>query len=190
MNILVIGSGGREHTIVWKLAQNKNRDKIYCAPGNPGIGELAELIPLEVTDINGLKKFAISHHIDITVVGPEVPLSLGISDIFSEACLAIFGPLKKASLLETSKIFAKEFMARNNIPTADFKIFSNSKDAIDFLKNVVYPVVIKADGLAQGKGVIVAENYNEAFEAVNKIMVNKIFGNAGNKILIENFLIG
>ncbi|MBI4651959.1 phosphoribosylamine--glycine ligase [Candidatus Desantisbacteria bacterium] len=190
MNILVIGSGGREHAIVWKLAHNKNIKKIYCAPGNAGISELAEIIPIDVSDINGLKYFASSHNITLTVVGPEVPLSCGISDIFLESGLKIFGPCKDGALLESSKIFAKEFMSRHNIPTADFFIFDEEQKAIDYLRTASYPLVIKADGLAAGKGVIIADNYNEACIAVKNIMIEKIFGNAGDKILIEHFLTG
>ncbi|MBI5417887.1 phosphoribosylamine--glycine ligase [Candidatus Poribacteria bacterium] len=190
MKVLVIGNGGREHAIVWKLAQSKNISKIYCAPGNPGISELAELVPIDVSSLIELEKFASSNKIDLTVVGPEVPLSLGISDIFRAKGLKIFGPCKNGAELEGSKIFAKEFMSRHNIPTADFSTFTDPAKAIDYLISSSYPIVIKADGLAAGKGVIIAENFNEAHDSIKKIMVEKIFGNAGSKILIEHFLTG
>ncbi len=190
MNLLVIGSGGREHAIIWKLKQSSRVKKIYCAHGNAGISQLAELVPIDPVDIDGLKQFVISHKIDLTIVGPETPLSLGISDIFQNAGLKIFGPVKKGALLESSKIFAKEFMAKYKIPTADFNIFDNPQKAIDFFKTASYPLVIKADGLAAGKGVIIAEKFDDALIAVKKIMIEKIFGESGNKILVEKFLTG
>lgn len=191
MNILVVGSGGREHAIIWKLSQSDKVDKIYCAPGNAGISQLADCIDISATDIEKLVAFAKSNHIDLTIVGMDDPLMLGIVDAFEEAELKIFGPTKNAAIIEGSKIFSKELMKKYNIPTADYEIFHDPKLADKYLKQYDnYPVVIKADGLALGKGVLICNTYEEASKAIETIMVEKKFGDAGNKIVIEEFLQG
>lgn len=200
MKVLVIGSGGREHALVWRIAQSKLVDKIFCAPGNGGISEAAECIDIKAEDIAGLLGFARKEKIDLTVVGPEAPLALGIVDEFSNYRLRIFGPTKKASQLEASKVFAKELMAKYNVPTADFKIFSaeggsaayggDITEAKKYIEKKGAPCVVKADGLAQGKGVIVAKTIDEAKQAVTSIMQEKIFGEAGNKVIVEDCLEG
>ena len=190
MKVLVIGSGGREHTIVWKIAQSKKVDKIYCAPGNGGIKELAELVNIKADDVDGLLNFAKENKIDLTVVGPEVSLVKGIVDIFQQEGLKIFGPTKELSMLEGSKVFAKEAMTKFGLPTADFKVFDDPKDAKKYLNEKGAPIVIKADGLAAGKGVIVAKTVEEAETAIEDIMVKKIFGSAGDRLILEDCLEG
>jgi phosphoribosylamine--glycine ligase len=190
MKILVIGSGGREHALVWKIAQSKLVDKIFCAPGNGGISQQAECVDIKAEDIAGLLDFARKEKIDLTVVGPEVPLVGGIVDEFSNRKLKIFGPKKKGAQLEASKVFAKEFMAKYNIPTADFKIFDDPEQAKKYINKKGAPLVIKADGLAQGKGVIVARTVEQAIGAVEQIMQDKIFGSAGEKLVVEDCLEG
>jgi phosphoribosylamine--glycine ligase len=171
MKVLIIGSGGREHALAYKISQSKLVDKIFCAPGNGGIKELCECVDIKADDINGLYKFASKEKIDLTVAGPEVPLSKGIVDLFCEHNLKIFGPCKDASQLESSKVFAKEILKKANVPTASFKVFEAGQinDALSFVepkgKSSFKPVVIKADGLASGKGVIVAESCNKAYIA-------------------------
>ncbi len=190
MKVLVVGSGGREHALVWKIQQSKKVEKVYCAPGNAGIKKHAECIELAVTDVDGLLKFAKENSIDLTVVGPEAALVAGIVDRFEQEGLRIFGPSKKASILEGSKVFTKEFLGKYNIPTADFKVFSNAKKAKKYIDKQEMPIVIKADGLAAGKGVIVANTIVEAKDAVDSMMKDKAFGDAGNKIVVEAFLRG
>jgi phosphoribosylamine--glycine ligase len=190
MKVLVIGGGGREHALIWKIKQSELVDKIYCSPGNGGIQELAELVDILPADIEGLLKFAIDKKIDLTVVGPEVPLVKGIVDEFERNGLRIFGPTQESAKLEGSKAFAKGFMKEFNIPTAEFEIFDNYEHALDYLTTLSYPKVIKADGLCGGKGSIIADNLEQAREALNKIMKEKIFGPAGDKIIIEEFLEG
>jgi len=190
MKVLVIGSGGREHTIVWKIAQSKKVDKIYCAPGNGGIKELAELVNIKADDVDGLLNFAKENKIDLTVVGPEVSLVKGIVDIFQQKGLKIFGPTKELSMLEGSKVFAKEAMTKFGLPTADFKVFDDPKDAKKYLNEKGAPIVVKADGLAAGKGVIVAKTVEEAETAIEDIMVKKIFGSAGDRLILEDCLEG
>ena len=190
MKILLVGGGGREHALAWKLSKSSLVDKIYAAPGNAGISEIAECIDISQGDIDALKNFAFKNKIDLTVVGPEEPLVKGIVDLFNENGLRVFGPGKNAALLEGSKVFAKKLMSKYNIPTADFKIFDNSKDATDYLSKANFPIVIKADGLAAGKGVVIAKDFNEASEAVTNIMEEKIFGSAGDKIVVEECLLG
>jgi phosphoribosylamine--glycine ligase len=190
MKILVVGKGGREHALAWKLAQSKDVEKIYCAPGNAGIGKLAEIVPIELTELERLATFALEKRIDLTVVGPELPLTLGIVDIFEQKGLRIFGPTKQASEIEGSKAFAKDFMQRYHIPTASFRIFSNHYDAIEFISSAGYPLVIKADGLAAGKGTVIVSSPDEARKTIENIMVDKIFGNAGERLVIEEFLVG
>jgi len=190
MKILIVGGGGREHAIAWKLAQSSKVEKLYCAPGNAGISEVAECIAIKAEDIDGICSFAEENKIDLTVIGPEVPLSLGIVDALAEKGLKAFGPDKKCAQLEASKSFTKAFLARHDIPTAGYKEFTN----IEKLKKSVglfgYPMVIKADGLAAGKGVIIAEDEETAVAAIDQIMGDKIFGAAGDKIVVEEYLSG
>lgn len=186
----MIGSGGREHALVWKIAQSKLTDKIFCAPGNGGISALAECMDIKVDDIEGLLQFCRKEKIDLTVVGPEAPLAAGIVDEFRKAKLRIFGPQKKAAQLEASKVFSKQIMAKYNVPTAAFKIFDDVAAAINHVENRSMPCVVKADGLAAGKGVVVAKSISEAVEAIKKIMQERVFGDAGNKIIIEDCLDG
>ncbi|MCM8789508.1 MAG: phosphoribosylamine--glycine ligase [Candidatus Omnitrophica bacterium] len=190
MRILVIGSGGREHALVWKMAQSRLADKIFCAPGNGGISKQAECLDIKADNIPRLLDFARKEKIDLTVVGPEAPLAQGIVDEFNEQKLRIFGPSRKAAQLEASKVFAKQIMAKYNVPTAAFKIFDNAEEAKKYIEKIGAPCVVKADGLAAGKGVIVAKTVDEAKAAVSSIMQKKIFGKAGNKVIIEECLEG
>jgi len=190
MRILVIGSGGREHALVWKIAQSRLVDKIFCAPGNSGISRQAECIDIKADDVAGLLDFARKEKIDFTVVGPEVALSLGIVDQFQKTGLKIFGPSKLAANLEASKVFSKQLMAKYNVPTAKFKVFDNPEEAKKYIEENGVGCVVKADGLAAGKGVVVAKTVDEAKQAVTLIMQDKIFGNAGTKIIIEECLEG
>lgn len=190
MKVLVVGSGGREHALVWKIAQSPLVKKIYCAPGNAGISEQAECVNIRADDIQGLVTFASKNKIDLTVVGPELPLTLGIVDEFLKQGLKIFGPTKDGAKIEGSKVFAKELMRRYGIPTAEFKTFNNRDEAVDYVLERGAPVVIKADGLAAGKGVVIAKSINEARNAIDDIMLKKIFGNAGSSVVIEECLEG
>ena len=190
MKILIIGSGGREHAIAWKIAQSPNVKKIFCAPGNPGIAEVAECVDIDANNIRGLFNFAIKQKIDLTIVGPEDPLLSGIVDTFKDGNLTIFGPGKRASLIEGSKAFAKTIMRKHSIPTADFRVFEDIKMAEKYLEKCFAPIVIKADGLAKGKGVFVCKTLEEAQEHLQEIMVERIFGNAGDKVVIEECLHG
>lgn len=190
MRILVVGSGGREHALAWKIAQSKLVDKIFCAPGNGGISRQAECLNIKAEDTARLLEFARKEKIDLTVVGPEASLATGIADEFSKYRLKIFGPNKKAVQLEASKIFAKQLMSKYNIPTVDFKIFDNAEEAKKYIEKNGAPCVIKADGLAQGKGVIVAKTVDEARGAVKSIMEDRVFGEAGNRVIIEDCLEG
>ena len=191
MKVLVVGSGGREHTIVWKLSQSKKVSKIYCAPGNAGISQLAECVPIKVMEFDKLVAFAKENQIDMTVVAPDDPLAGGAVDAFEEAGLRAFGPRKNAAIIEGSKAFSKNLMKKYNIPTAGYEVFENSKDAIAYIKdNNKFPIVVKADGLALGKGVIIAETFEDAEKAVLDIMEDKVFGAAGGKVVIEEFLTG
>jgi phosphoribosylamine--glycine ligase len=190
MKVLVVGGGGREHTLVWKLSLSPKVEKIYCAPGNAGIAKMADIVDIKDDDIEGLVKFAKEKQIDLTVVGPEVPLVLGITDRFEKEGLKVFGPNKKCAQLEGSKAFAKDFMIRHDIPTAKYKEYDDVKQAIDDIGVFGFPMVIKADGLAAGKGVIIAQDEQEALEALNMIMEERKFGEAGSKVVIEEFLEG
>ena len=183
MNVLVIGSGGREHALIYKLKQSPLIQKIYCAPGNAGIAQMAELINLAPTEVEKLRTLALEKSIDLTVVGPEVPLMEGIVDAFAEVGLTIFGPSKGAALLEGSKVFAKNLMKRCHVPTAEFEVFSRLEDAIAYVKRCQRPLVVKADGLAQGKGVVIAHSSEEAAEALESLMEEKVFGSAGEKVV-------
>jgi phosphoribosylamine---glycine ligase len=190
MKVLVIGGGGREHALVWKINQSPRVSKIYCAPGSAGIGELAELVAIELEQIEQLADFATKEKIDLTVVGPELPLTLGITDLFESRSLRIFGPNKAAAQLEGSKAFAKKILEENNIPTAAFGAFENAASAKAYLARHEPPYVIKADGLAAGKGVLICANREEAEAAIEEILVRKAFGIAGEKVVIEDFLVG
>lgn len=190
MKVLVIGGGGREHAIVHKLSQSPKVDKIYCAPGNAGIGLLAECVDIKIGDIEKLKEFAIKNNIDLTVVGPEMPLVQGIVDEFEKAGLKIFGPNKNAAAIEGSKYFTKHLLSKYNIPTGRFKAFDKYQEAMKFLKETWYPVVMKADGLAQGKGVFIVKDFIEAKEALDLMMKKRIFGASGDIVIIEEMLFG
>ena len=190
MRILVIGSGGREHALVWKIGQSPKAGKVYCAPGSAGIGELAELVAIGPEQIEKLAEFAEKEKIDLTVVGPELPLTLGITDLFESRGLRIFGPNKDAAQLEGSKAFAKKILQENGIPTASFGTFTDAGLAKQYIAQYPAPYVIKADGLAAGKGVLICATPREAEAAIDEILVRKAFGPAGNRLVIEEFLAG
>jgi phosphoribosylamine--glycine ligase len=190
MKVLVIGGGGREHALVWKLSQSPRVDKVYCAPGNAGISEIAECINIGIDNFEGLIDFVKYNWIDLTVVGPEAPLSEGIADAFIKEERIIFGPVKAGARLEGSKQFAKDFMQKYGIPTAEYKTFSSYIQAEEYVRLKGAPIVVKADGLAAGKGVIVAETVDEAIDALKLIMKDKAFGKAGSKVIVEQCLKG
>ncbi|GFO70122.1 phosphoribosylamine--glycine ligase [Geomonas limicola] len=190
MNILVIGSGGREHALVWKIAQSPLVKKLYCAPGNPGTAQLAENVNIAVDDLPALLAFAKEKGIDLTVVGPELPLSLGLVDLFEENGLKAFGARKNAALIEASKAFSKDLMHKYQVPTAAYGVFTEVDNAIAFIDQTGVPIVIKADGLAAGKGVIIAQNREEAVAAVTDMLSGNAFGSAGSRVVIEEFLKG
>jgi phosphoribosylamine--glycine ligase len=190
MKVLVVGSGGREHALVWKLAQSPHLEALYCAPGNAGSHRLAEAVPIAEDDISGLCRFARQQPIDLTVVGPEIPLALGISDTFAEHGLHVFGPSQAAAQLEASKSFAKTFMLAHGIPTAAAEICETIDAAQVYIRGHDGPLVVKADGLAAGKGVTVCHTQDEALHAVHQAMVERVFGEAGDRVLLEDFLSG
>ncbi len=190
MKVLIIGGGGREHALVWKLSQSRRVNKIFCAPGNAGISELAECLDIKTDDIESLLNFARHEWIDLTVVGPEAPLVMGIVDAFRKERLRIFGPSASGARLEGSKVFAKDFMRKYGIPTAEYKTFTSYLHAEEYVRLKGAPIVIKADGLAGGKGVFVAESVDEAIDALKKIMKEKVFGDAGNRVVVEQCLKG
>ena len=190
MKILVIGNGGREHALVWKLAQSPSVSRLYCAPGNAGTAEQAEQVPIDADDVPALVAFAREQAIDFTVVGPELPLALGIVDVFRAANLAIFGPTQRAAQLETSKAFAKALMTKYGVPTAPFRTFSDHTAAETYIDRHDLPVVVKADGLAAGKGAIVCQSRDSAHYAIDQIMRARVFGEAGARVVIEDFLRG
>lgn len=190
MKVLVVGSGGREHALVWKISQSARVDEIYCAPGNAGISSLATCVDINAEAITELADFAEAENIGLTVVGPEVSLALGIVDHFQAKGLAVFGPDRKAAILEGSKVFTKDLMAKYNIPSGGYLACSDRQEAVDYINKLEAPLVVKADGLAAGKGVIVAQTIDEAVAAVDLIMGDKAFGDAGDKIVIEEFLEG
>ncbi|MEX0804623.1 MAG: phosphoribosylamine--glycine ligase [Candidatus Binatia bacterium] len=190
MKILVIGNGGREHALIWKISQSPKVDKIYCAPGSAAIGDLAEQVAIAPEQIEQLADFARQENVDLTVVGPELPLTLGITDVFESRGLKIFGPNKAAAQLEGSKAFAKAILDENHIPTAAFKTFTDATLAKSYLAQQTAPYVIKADGLAGGKGVVICLDINDTGDVVDKILVDKIFGEAGDKLVVEEFLEG
>jgi phosphoribosylamine--glycine ligase len=190
MKVLVVGGGGREHALVWKIAQSPRVTKLYCAPGNPGIAQVAECLPLAADDLTGLRDFARSHRVDLTVVGPEAPLAAGIADEFRKDKQLIFGPHRAAARIESSKAFAKELMVRLRIPTAEAQTFTAVAPALEYLDRHDVPIVVKADGLAQGKGVVVATTRTEAREAVRAMLEGDAFGEAGARVVVEEFLDG
>jgi phosphoribosylamine--glycine ligase len=190
MKVLVVGSGGREHALIWKLAQSPEVTALYAAPGNAGMAAQARLIDIPVTDISALADFTQREGIGLTVVGPELPLTLGIVDQFQERGLVIFGATQRAAQLEGSKVFAKDLMKKYGIPTASFATFTAAKDALQYLESVETPIVVKADGLAAGKGVIVCQTESEARSAISSIMEERIFGEAGSQLIIEECLSG
>lgn len=190
MKVLIVGNGGREHALAWKTSQSPSVNKIYCAPGNAGIALLTDCVDIDPSDIFSLNKFALKNNIDLTIVGPELPLTLGIVDAFEQDGLRIFGPSKNAALLEGSKIFAKKIMSSANIPTADYSVFTNPELAKQHIKEKKSPLVIKADGLAAGKGVFPCKTAQSAIDAVDRIMIDREFGDAGTSVIIEDFLDG
>ena len=190
MKILIVGGGGREHALAWKIAQSPRVKKIFCAPGNAGIAELADCRPIPVEDTAGLVALALKEKIDLTVIGPEAPLTLGLADMLEKRGLQVFGVSKKAALLEASKDFAKRVMVKYHIPTAAYRTFTDPRQATAYLEKVGVPIVVKADGLASGKGVMVCQTQAEARAAIELIMLDRAFGDAGNKIILEEFLTG
>ena len=191
MKILVVGSGGREHAIVKKISESKRVSKIYCAPGNGGISDIAECVPIKVTEFDKLIDFSLSNNIDLVVIGPDDPLVMGISDEFIKAGIKVFGPTKDGAQIEGSKVFSKELMKKYNIPTAKYEVFESYQEALSYItKENTYPAVIKAEGLALGKGVIIANNLTEAEAALKEIMLDKVFGDSGNRVVIEELLTG
>jgi len=190
MKILVIGGGGREHALVWKIAQSPLVTNIYCAPGNPGTASLAENLPIAVDQLDKLLAFAYENKIDLTVVGPEQPLSLGIVDLFESHGLKVFGPSQKAAFIEGSKAFSKDLMKKYDVPTAAYGVFTDQTEAEAFINRTGAPIVVKADGLAAGKGVIIAQTCDEAIAAVRDMLSGNAFGSAGSRVVIEEFLTG
>ena len=190
MKILVVGSGGREHAIVWKLAQSPKAEKIYCAPGNGGISQLAECVDIGAMEFEKLAAFAKEKEIDLTVIGMDDPLCGGIVDVFESQGLRVFGPRKNAAILEGSKAFSKDLMKKYGIPTADYQVFTDPKQAEEYLETAKFPIVLKADGLALGKGVLICNTLEEAKAGVKTLMLDKQFGSAGDEIVIEEFLTG
>ncbi len=190
MKVLIVGSGGREHAIAWKVAQSKKVDQIYCAPGNAGIEEYAECVPIGAMEFDKLVAFAKEKEIDLTVIGMDDPLVGGVVDAFEAEGLRVFGPRKNAAILEGSKAFSKDLMKKYNIPTAAYENFDNAKEALAYLETAKFPIVLKADGLALGKGVLICNTLEEAKEGVQSIMMDKKFGTAGNRMVIEEFMTG
>lgn len=190
MKVLVVGGGGREHALVWKLAQSPEVTEIYCAPGNGGIGEIAQLVPIDAMDVDGIVSFSKENRMDLVVVAPDDPLAIGMVDALEAAGICAFGPRKNAAAIEASKVFAKDLMRKYHIPTADYRVFDNSRDALDYVKQVELPVVVKADGLALGKGVLICQTRDEAVLAVRSIMEDRKFGSAGQRIVVEEFMTG
>ena len=190
MDILVVGSGGREHALCWKIEQSPLVEKVYCAPGNAGISKNAECVDISVSDLDALVKFAKEKVIGLTVVGPELPLTMGIANQFEKEGLKVFGPSRGASLLEGSKVFSKNFMKKYSIPTAAYNSFNSIDSALEYIENLTSSFVVKADGLAAGKGVIICNDVQEGREAINSIMSERVFGEAGSNIVIEEYLEG
>ncbi len=190
MRILVVGGGGREHAIVWKLSQSKRNPTLYCAPGNAGIASIAQCVPIQATDLDGMAAFAKSEKIDLVFVAPDDPLALGMVNRMQEVGIRAFGPSKEAAIIEASKAFSKNLMKKYHIPTAEYQVFSDMDQALSYIESKPVPIVIKADGLALGKGVIIAETKEEARNAVRRMMSDGAFGQAGRTVVIEEFLTG
>ncbi|MEG0369850.1 MAG: phosphoribosylamine--glycine ligase, partial [Hungatella sp.] len=190
MKVLIVGGGGREHAIAWKIAQSSRVDHIYCAPGNAGIAEYAECVPISAMEFDRLLAFAQEHAIDLTVVGMDDPLVGGLVDVFEQAGLRIFGPRKNAAILEGSKAFSKDLMKKYHIPTAGYETFDHPEEALTYLETSQMPIVLKADGLALGKGVLICHTLAEAKEGIRAIMLDKQFGSAGNRVVVEEFMTG
>jgi phosphoribosylamine---glycine ligase len=190
LNVIVVGSGGREHALAWKLAQSRLIGKLYAAPGNPGISEYAECIPLKVEDVTGIAKFAVAERIDLAVIGPEIPLCMGITDILEEAGIAVFGPSFRAAAIEGSKVFSKNLMRKYHIPTASFEVFARFDDAVFYARTLAADMWIKASGLAAGKGAIYASDPDEAEKIVQGMMVEAMFGESGSEVVIEENMQG
>ena len=190
MKVLVVGSGGREHAIVWKMAQSEKVEKIYCAPGNAGIAQMAECVPIGAMELEKLADFAQEKQIDLTVIGMDDPLVAGVVDVFEARGLKVFGPRKNAAILEGSKAFSKDLMKKYNIPTAAYEVFTSPEEALAYLETAKFPTVLKADGLALGKGVLICNTLEEAKDGVRSLMMDKQFGSAGDRIVIEEFMTG
>ncbi|SFA72768.1 phosphoribosylamine--glycine ligase [Acetitomaculum ruminis DSM 5522] len=190
MKVLIVGSGGREHAIAWKVSKSPKVEKIYCAPGNAGISQIAELVPITAMEFDKLTEFAKKEKIDLTIVGMDDPLVGGIVDAFEKEGLRVFGPRKNAAILEGSKAFSKDLMKKYNIPTAAYETFNDANKALEYLENASFPIVLKADGLALGKGVLICNSLEEAKAGVKEIMLDKKFGSAGNEMVIEEFMTG
>lgn len=190
MNVLIVGSGGREHAIACSVVKSSKVDKIYCAPGNAGIASVAECVPIGAMEFERLADFAQENSVDLTVIGMDDPLVGGIVDVFEQRGLRVFGPRKNAAIIEGSKAFSKDLMKKYNIPTAAYETFDNPKDALEYLEHAKMPIVLKADGLALGKGVLICNTYEEACEGVKEIMMDKKFGSAGEHLVIEEFMTG
>ena len=190
MKVLIVGSGGREHALAWKVAQSPRVDKIYCAPGNAGIAEYAECVPITAMEFDKLAAFAKEQAVDLTIIGMDDPLVGGIVDAFEAQGLRVFGPRKNAAILEGSKAFSKDLMKKYQIPTAAYETFDSAEAALAYLETADFPIVLKADGLALGKGVLICQNLDEAKEGVKEIMTDKKFGSAGNRLVVEEFMTG
>ena len=190
MDILIVGSGGREHAIAWAAAKSPKADKIYCAPGNAGIAEFAECVDIKAMEFDKLVAFAKEKQIGLTIIGMDDPLVGGVVDAFEAEGLRVFGPRKNAAIIEGSKAFSKDLMKKYNIPTASYENFTDPEQALAYLENVKMPIVLKADGLALGKGVLICETLEEAKAGVKTLMLDKQFGDAGNEIVIEEFMTG
>ena len=190
MKVLIVGGGGREHAIAVKCSESKRVDKLYAAPGNAGIAEVADCVDISVMDAEKLVEFAKENEIDLTIIGPDDPLVAGVADAFTEAGLRVFGPAKNAAIIEGSKAFSKDLMKKYNIPSAAYEVFDNAKAALSYLETAKMPIVLKADGLALGKGVLICNNLEEAKAGVKTLMLDKQFGKAGDKIVIEEFMTG
>src|SRR6266403_2160384 len=189
-NVLVIGSGGREHALAWKLSQSPRIGKLYVAPGNGGTAAVATNVPIKATDISGMVGFAKAHNIDFTVVGPDDILAIGMVDAFQAEGLRIFGPTKAAAAIESSKAFSKDLMTKQNVPTASYATFTDQAEAAKYVKTQSFPLVVKASGLALGKGVYICANVDEDTQALQEIMGEKIFGASGSQVVVEEFLSG
>jgi phosphoribosylamine--glycine ligase len=190
MKVLIVGSGGREHAIAWKVSRSNKVDKLYCAPGNAGTQEFAESVNISAMDLDGLADFAEQEKIDLTIIGMDDPLVAGVVDVFEARNLRVFGPRKNAAIIEGSKAFSKDLMKKYNLPTAAYETFDHSDQAIEYLTTCNYPIVLKADGLALGKGVLICGNFEEAKAGVKAIMLDKQFGTAGNRLVVEEFMSG